>query len=266
MEDENKEDEQTEDEPNTWREQLKEMARTNKISLKELAVLGVGRDPFLCGSEKQVKMGKWFRDIINTYFKHIFELHLRRVHYYISQKARVNNYKGTGIYLNTFSDWVDLEQSALFARYLGYVDCGIFVDRRNPPTQVYSLYHQHTDIEEACKALPDKVVTNINTFNWNVQHVQPYHIEIWAEKSTMNDILVPLCMKYRCIYVHGLGELSLTKVMPELFDRMIEARKPCRIFYISDFDPAGERMPRSISRKIEWCNRDEYQDDFDIKL
>ena len=49
----------------------------------------------------------------------------------------------------------------------------------------------------------------------------------------------------------GLGELSITAVN-QLIQRIQQADKPVRIFYISDFDPAGETMPISVARKIEY--------------
>lgn len=85
-----------------------------------------------------------------------------------------------------------------------------------------------------------------------------------CEKSTMNDVLEPLCQKYGMNLVTGLGELSITAVYL-LALRVVEAKKPVRILYISDFDPAGESMPLAVSRKIEYFVRN-YSLDCDIKL
>ena len=248
---------------NPWRDQLKGLCKTNGVHLKDVAVLGVNRDPFLCGSPQQIKMAEWFSNIIDTYYPSTKGLHLRRVHYFISQKADMVDVNGTGHYRNTYEHWVKLSMTSLIARYLGYVDCNIFIDRRNPESDVFSYYYPHTTIEDGCKELPDKIVKDINMHIWNAHLVQPYHIEIWVEKSTMNDILMPLCRQLGFVLVRGLGELSLTKVNPELFNRVRKAERPCRIFYISDFDPAGNRMPKSIARKIEWYNK---QFELDIKL
>jgi hypothetical protein len=45
------------------------------------------------------------------------------------------------------------------------------------------------------------------------------------------------------------GERSNTCVLSW---RLRGANKPARIFYVSDFDPAGQSMPRAVARKIEW--------------
>ena len=67
----------------------------------------------------------------------------------------------------------------------------------------------------------------------------------------MDDILIPLCQRYYVNLVTGIGFLSITHVL-QLIDRVIDNRKPTRIFYISDFDPAGVQMPVQVSRQIEY--------------
>ena len=84
---------------------------------------------------------------------------------------------------------------------------------------------------------------------------QRYHLEIWCEKSTMNDVLIPLCERYGINLVTGVGEMSITAVL-QLANRFQEG-VPVRIFYISDFDPAGQSMPVAVARKLEHLQRNE---------
>jgi hypothetical protein len=93
---------------------------------------------------------------------------------------------------------------------------------------------------------------------------QRYHIEMWCEKSTMNDVLLPLGERYNVNVVTGLGELSLTRCV-ELVDRAGASGKPVRILYISDFDPGGQSMPVAVARKIEFVARHEGHD-LDIQV
>jgi hypothetical protein len=83
---------------------------------------------------------------------------------------------------------------------------------------------------------------------------QPYHLELWCEKSTMNDILLPLCQRYGANLQIGSGELSITSAL-SLVTRLQNVGKPARIFYVSDFDPAGQSMPVAIARKVEFFIR-----------
>ena len=85
---------------------------------------------------------------------------------------------------------------------------------------------------------------------------QPYLLEIWCEKSTMNDVLIPLCQEYGASFGTGLGFLSITAVQG-LIDRTRRTAKPCRVMYVADFDPAGSFMPQQIARQIEfWLQAD----------
>jgi hypothetical protein len=80
---------------------------------------------------------------------------------------------------------------------------------------------------------------------------QRYHLEIWVEKSTVNDVLEPLCRSYGINLVTGVGDLSLTRCH-ELVERAVEIGRPVRILYVSDFDPNGHKMPVGVARKIEF--------------
>ncbi len=67
----------------------------------------------------------------------------------------------------------------------------------------------------------------------------------------MNDVLIPLCEHYGANLQVGSGELSITATLA-LVQRLQQAGKPARIFYVSDFDPAGQSMPVAVSRKMEY--------------
>ena len=92
----------------------------------------------------------------------------------------------------------------------------------------------------------------------------PYLVEVWCEKTTMNDVLVPLCRKRRVNLVAGAGEMSETQTRL-LMERAIAASKPVRIFYVSDFDPAGRSMPVAVSRRIEfYLVKNDYEVDMQL--
>ena len=91
---------------------------------------------------------------------------------------------------------------------------------------------------------------------------QPFLVELWVEKTTMNDVLVPLAQRLCVNLVAGSGETSETFTRAAV-DRAIVAERPMRILYISDFDPGGRSMPVSLARKIEFILRD---NDFDLDI
>ncbi|GAI24958.1 unnamed protein product, partial [marine sediment metagenome] len=97
-------------------------------------------------------------------------------------------------------------------------------------------YPKYSTAESLAEALAKTYSKDMyDNIDYNVQKLQPYHLEVWIEKSTMNDELNPLCRKFHANFVYGIGQESITRVY-ELIDRLIESEKPVRILYISDFD------------------------------
>jgi hypothetical protein len=93
---------------------------------------------------------------------------------------------------------------------------------------------------------------------------QRYHLEIWIEKSTANEVLQPLGRIYGVNIAPFVGEVSAT-ACEDLVDRAIANARPVRVFYISDFDPGGLSMPTAAARKIEYYVRKSGVD-LDIRL
>src|SRR5262249_51787751 len=81
-----------------------------------------------------------------------------------------------------------------------------------------------------------------------------YMLEIWVEKSTLNDVVVPLGLELHVNIVTGVGDMSSTKC-DEFVERARRSGKPVRVLYVSDFDPQGENMPCGVARKIEFALR-----------
>ena len=79
---------------------------------------------------------------------------------------------------------------------------------------------------------------------------RPYFVEIWPEKTTVNDVLMPLAYQDGLNIIPASGETSALRCR-ELVDRAIAAERPIRVLYVSDFDPAGMGMPVSMARKVE---------------
>lgn len=235
---------------------IKQLAKDEGRSVKGLIVLAPQNDPFYCGSKGQAAKAEWFMSLVDR-FGHNADgkCHLRRLHYKLWQLS-VPKANGD-VYENTQADWSYLMNCGKYARYLGLVSADIFLDLRNKkpsydyaPTWskapgFYLNTWQDTDI--TVPQFPD-----LPDFQTNEgKPKQDYHVEIWIEKSTMNDVLLPVCKKYGVNAVVGMGELSITNVR-DFFRRARRAGKPVVILYIADFDPAGYRMPVSVARKIEF--------------
>jgi hypothetical protein len=181
-------------------------------------------------------------------------------------------------YENTESNWEHLDKASKYARELDLVPGEAFVDRRNPEPQIF-----HNAVDGGTPALLrgfdpwelPAISTTIEFPDWEWPLIfaegyeykegrQPILPEMWAEKSTMNDILGPLCHRYGVNLVTGLGFMSLPSI-DLLINRIIKAGKPTRILYISDYDPAGNIMPIQVARRVEFAVR-KSPSDLDIKL
>jgi len=184
--------------------------------------------------------------------------------------------KPSPYYQNTLTDWGFLVNAGKWARYLGLVDIFAFVDRRNPEAKVYR--HVYTPDDERyqdptpgigvygnpdyilegfelpdmpeLEDLPYRPTPPVLTPTGYYGNPQPMLIEIWCEKSTMDDILVPIVEAYEANLVTGLGELSITAVA-QCMERA-QHHERVVILYIADYDPAGHGMPVSVARKVEF--------------
>ena len=272
-------------------ETLKQLASEQGWRVGELLALAAKNDPFYTGRPAEMGGARWFANLWSR-FGYGRGVHLRRIHYQIvSQNPPVVKPDGS-LYENTERDWDYLNEVSKWARYLELVPADHFVDRRNPEAIIYahwprpgswdyedptpgykvdgnwdldSAYYRLPclpELDSLPSSLPEMPAFAVSGYE-TVQ--QAYHVEIWAEKTTQNDILNPLCSRHRVNLVAGAGELSITAVV-EFFRRVRGDSRPARILYVSDFDPAGLGMPVSIARKIEFFQRTRGFDDLDIRL
>lgn len=237
--------------------------------MQTLLVLGRNRDPFYAGAPARRQVAEWFAEQYRR-FGFSRGVHLRRIHYrLISQAAPIQMWNGAA-YENTDECWKGMNYASMQARYLRLVDPSDFVDRRteDPLVMVADDHDASIEIEgsqdfslqmwQSLPALPRLSLTGPKIR-------QRYMVEIWVEKSTLSDILIPLHRRYGVNVVTGVGEMSDIRCN-EFVDRAIEDGRPVRILYLSDFDPGGQSMPVAAARKIEFRLRADELDDLDIQV
>lgn len=282
---------------------IKELAIANGVTIKDLCALAPKNDPFYTGRPAEVTAAVWFAEMWRRVGTST-GVHLRRVHYWVQaqdppiplpsplswKEKNTNRQLSTDVYINNDRCWEFLVEAGKWARYLQLVPAAAFVDRRNPQAVInawwpkegdwnyqdttpgYELAGGWDDDELLLPELPE--LPGLNPFLPDLadflvsgyEGIQQAHmVEIWCEKTTMNDVLIPICRRFGVNLVVGAGELSITAVV-DFIRRARQAERPCRILYISDFDPAGLGMPISVARKIEFFQRNEGDDDLDIRL
>jgi hypothetical protein len=232
-------------------ETIKQLAADRGVSYRDLIVLAPANDPFYVGTPGDIEKGQWFADIWRAagYGRGV---HLRRAHYWAVSQPDLLMPDGNP-YENTDRCWRYLCQAAKLARYLGLVRIADIKDAKNPAPLVNAQYWgAGAEYEVEAPDLDDPAV---KIYGINNSYAQPYHLEVWCEKSTMDDVLRPICSQYGANLATFEGEVSVT-ACHDLIERILTADKPARIFYISDFDPAGQSMPVATARKIEWMIHD----------
>src|SRR5262249_1274787 len=154
-------------------------------------------------------------------------------------------------YDNTEGDFHDLGCCSRYARYLGLLRAEDLDDRRNPDPTIN--YPPADALEPRCEMqpVPDWTLPRIDSDLAQSRRAgapgveadsgcdsrpcdQPYLLELWIEKSTMNDILEPLCRELGVNLVCGVGFQSITGVI-RLLQRVVALQgmlngRPCRVF------------------------------------
>jgi hypothetical protein len=265
---------------------IKRMATEKGWKIDHLLALSSTQDPYYAGVPNAKREAEWFLSLWNA-FDQPDTTHLRRFHYLIVSSDRALTLADGSPYQNTHYCWDKLISASGKARHLGLVNPLNFDDHRNPDPQVYASYYGMP--EEPWWRLPDLPSWGLPFIRYNLasqvilempspevggyeysQADQPYHLEVWVEKSTMNDILAPICRELHVNLVPGVGFQSITSAI-RLLQRVhwmsikTGRDKPVIIFYISDFDPAGVVMPIGVARQAEFY-LDTYAPGANIKL
>jgi hypothetical protein len=260
----------------TPNDKLKALAKEEGLRTSDLLVLATQNDPFNAGTPADVRDAEWFA---RYWHAAGFQgsAHIRRLHYRMVESGAT--FPNGTPYRNTVEASEKLNRAAKKARELGLVDPSGFVDRRNKEV-ICNIEPRDGDPEPtwewdepAAPMLPFLPVPRLDDFRVGGIEVegydytpadQPVLVEVWIEKTTMDDVLVPLCERLNINLVRSAGFQSITNAV-KLLERIERHDKPARILYISDFDPAGDHMPVATARHLEfWI--EEYALSADVKL
>jgi hypothetical protein len=238
-------------------ERLKALSKELRRPLETLYALASDNDPFVVDQPSRRAGAEWYADLSRRLSIRP-GAHLRRIHYLLISQDPPPAMNGEP-YQNTDYCWQILARYSRDARYLGLVPN--LIDRRSDEPTIYL----NDDEEEPASAglssgglmtagyepidAPRLALPSLWLRRPNIP--QKYHLEIWCEKSTMNDILLPLGEGFGINILTGIGEFSFTRCA-ELVERARQSQRPVRILYMSDFDPAGASMPVAVARKIEF--------------
>jgi len=242
---------------------IRELQRQLGIRRQEdMLALTKGNDPFL-KAPARIKRAEWAKMMFDRFYID-GPLHLRGLHYRMLG-LEIEIPWGDRFYENTQKDWTSLGSAFRDARRWGHVPYSGIEDRKNAEALIEdsfigwagTKYRPGVESEDALFEMPAPEYVTFKS-----GHSLPYLIEIWSEKYER--VIGDIAERYRCnLQILG-GTSSLTRNR-ELLMRIVGASKPAVIFYLSDFDPKGKEMPRSVSRDLEFAIRDEGLD-VDVQL
>jgi hypothetical protein len=267
---------------------IKEIAIDKGVSVDDLVVMHKSNDPFYVGCPADIRDAEWFAKVWAEYG--IANEHLRAFHYWLVSDKRPKPFElprtvnwtakdnkpagSTDIYINHKACWIYMQRASMKARDLGLVDPDEIADNRSPKPDInasfydednisYDILDHSTDIPHL-QELP-LLVDLMPGISIDIEIDQPYLVEIWIEKSTLDKILVPLCQRYNANLIVGQGFATATAVR-NLLKRAQDSGKPTRVLYISDYDPKGRKMPPAVARRIEFYQRNGDFNGLDIAL
>jgi hypothetical protein len=251
------------DEKPTGRADLIELAKTLRRRLDTLYTLGSSNDPLMVDQDYRSKHAYWIAELFQR-MELPRRIHVRQIPYkLISQETPVPQVDGTP-YVNSSDCFNRLCDAIRDARYLGLIPEDAIIDRRNPEPTINHVCDggdvaaevSVTDGDVECHRFggeyaPPTINVPETSLLQEPMVGQRYHLEIWIEKSTANEVLLPLGTEYGINVATFIGEVSAT-ACKNLVDRAIASERPVRILHVTDFDPAGRDMPISAAVKIDF--------------
>jgi hypothetical protein len=244
---------------------IRKLSENLKRPMGTLIVLADINDPFYAERPSRLRDANWFANIWQVLGLGA-GTHPRRIHYMLTARTDLRLPDGS-VYQNTEKCQSLLNVASRDARYLGLIPRDHIADNRNAEPVI--KYDPESKAAESGIDNDNNVpfelpaIESITRFPeppelWVTKPTiaQPRMIEIWIEKSTVNDVLDPIAEHYKINLVVGIGETSEVRCRELVARARAAGNKPVRILYVSDFDPGGDSMPVAAARKIEfWIRR-----------
>ena len=223
-----------------------------KSSLGALTVMSNQTDPYRVDTPANHRDAAWFAQAwTETGARR--GIHLRGLHYaLVSVALEIIKPDGTP-YRNTIEDWTFLQSVSGRARWLGYVAFEDIVDERNAPPILMPIGERAASVgleDNADLIQAPRFEMLLPKLQLNFAQRQAYRLAFIGEKQSLAEVLRPIAYQHEAEIVLPTGELSTT-LLYGIVARAAADGRPCRIFYLADFDPTGFHMPVEVSRKLQ---------------
>ena len=246
---------------------LEDARREEGCGRNKLTVLSTHIDPYRLDTPAGHRDGAWLAEQLDRAVGGHRHIHWRGLHYAIVAAGDILKPNGE-VYRNDDDNWRWLANNAgKAARWLGYVDFERIIDNRNsepiinrypriPPSAWVSVGLDITipDIDEL------EPYAGVTGFEGR----QPYALTIFGEKTSLEDVLLPIAQLFEADLYLPAGEISDTLLYRMAKDGAADGRKMV-VFVLADCDPAGHQMAVSIGRKLQ-AFRDLCFPEFDFEV
>lgn len=142
---------------------------------------------------------------------------------------------------NTIRNYKKLGDIIRNARMAGLISWDLMTDRTR------SLYGYNTfdGIDQAFRMAS-------YSYKEDLHEDQENYIEVWCEKDALTGTISKPCNEYRINYfpTKGYPSISALKEAADRFQREIDNNKKIIILYLSDLDPEGVAMPKTVAETL----------------
>jgi hypothetical protein len=245
--------EESEAECGVLRQQIAKESRENRFTLEDLS-LG-DRDPYRLDTPAKQRDGKWFKEQVDAFVPAGRTIHIRGLFYAIVSSSRIHLPNGA-MFINDPDCYESLKDAAEPARWLGYVAFERIHDERNEEPQIFlPEYSGSPFVHFGCLdsiEVPDldEAMPRFTGSGGTMMAAQPFRICFIGEKSSLEDILLPIAKKVSGELILPSGDISNT-LLSGIEQRAAADGRPLVVLYFSDFDMSGYNMPPSVARKLQ---------------
>ena len=232
---------------------LEDARREEQCGRGKLTVLSTHIDPYRLDTPAGHRDGAWLAEQLDRAVGGQRRIHWRGLHYAIVAAGDIRKPNGE-VYRNDYDDWKWLANNAgKAARWLGYVDFERIIDNRNPEPVIHRMPWLTPEPWVSIGldiTIPD--VDELEPYAGVTGFVgrQPYALTIFGEKTSLEDVLLPIAQRFEADLYLPAGEISDTLLYRMAKDGDADGRTMV-VFVLADCDPAGHQMAVSIGRKLQ---------------
>jgi hypothetical protein len=178
-------------------------------------------------------------------------LSLRQIHYgLLNDPPLMHSQKRGSTYRNDLRCYHSLSDLVTRARHEGHIDYEVIDD----PTRPVTVWKVRPNLSSYYEA---EMKDLLNDYWRDLMQSQPNHIEIVAEKNTLQSVLRPVAMEFCIPFTVGRGQCS-TRPLYNIAERYkASGKENLIILAVSDLDPDGDAIAHSLGQRLRddfFCN------------